>query len=426
MMLLEEIKYSEFDSGLEIVDITSDFDLLLHVEYPILYTGKNAYGSRIIGSFLEEDEVDLTALYYIHFIIKNIDYTDFLAQRISYRDIFKLAKTAFILKKDLASLKIEKVFSIQAEYIPGDYLPHKKSLHPRKGHKSSLTYKLSLGGGIADDFHAFPKDLIDVQGAFTDVLSQTFSDLPDLSLQVGVYQNVYTEGSFQLNFEVKVEPDKADLFFNKATLSDYQNHIIDYIINSLSTEATELYSNESIPPIFQTLLDKANSIYSALNISVDANNLQESIKHTIHNTANNIIKACNAIGTNYDTLTFNCIVENGENGFIASITPQSKDELINAVDNIDDILTPEDDTVTDEEPQNYKVLIYSLNTKTRNGTGIFVAENGDTFEPKISITGSEPLSGTRFTKSLDKDTIIDVLAIGTTKNGKLKRLLISF
>ena len=331
-MLLNEIKYVSFESGIELVEIASDFEMLLHVEYPVLYVGKNAYGSRIIGSFVEEDEDDLTALYYIHFIIKDIDYSDFLAERTSYRDIFALAKTAFILKKDLASNQTEKVYLIKADNIPKDYLPHNNSLYPKKRaiaikrKESSLSYKISLKGGIADSHHALSNDLLGIQSACTALLFDTINELPNLNLNVNIYQLAHTEGSFQLNFEVDIKQRTNDLFFRDEAFADYQNSIIEYIVNSLHNEAVELYSTQTSPPIFQELIEKAKLLYSELGVNVESLNLHESIKDSIYNTASNIVKASDSIGTNYDSLNFICVTGNDNTEVIAEVTSQSKNE----------------------------------------------------------------------------------------------------
>jgi len=425
-MLINEIKHDSLDSGLEFAEIVSDFEMLLHVEYPILYVGKNIYGSRIIGSFLEEDEDDLTILHYVHFIIKNIDYSDFKAGRISYRDIFEVAKTAFLLKKDLASAETQSISLINADTIPTDYYPHKKSFYPKKKKASSLSYKISLEGGIADEYHALSKDLLEIQSACSDILFETINKLPDLDLEVSIYQSAHTEGSVQMNFEVNIVPNKNDLFFHDSPFAAYQNYIIEYIIKNLSVEAVELYSTESTPPLFQSLVDKAKKVYTDLGIGVDNENLQQIIKECVHHTASNIVKASSSIGISYDSLSFTSVTSESVTELIAEVTDSSKAELMQTVSIIDNLLIENDDSITDEEPKDYKVYIYNLNTKTRNGTGIIVAENGDVSEPRISIIGSEPLEETKFTESIYTRRVIDVRAIGTTKNGRVKRLIIEF
>lgn len=425
-MLINEIKHDSLDSGLEFAEIVSDFDMLLHVEYPILCVGKNIYGSRVIGSFIEEDEEDLTVLHYVHFIIKNIDYSDFIAGRISYRDIFEVAKTAFILKKDLASAETQNVFLINAENIPNDYFPHKKSFYPKKKQASSLSYKISLEGGLADSYHALSKDLLEIQAACSDMLFDTINKLPDLDLEVSIFQSAHTEGSVQMNFEVNIVPNKHDLFFHKSPFAAYQNYIIEYIIKNLHTEAVELYSTETIPPLFQNLVNKATQVYTDLGIRVDNENLQQIIKECVHHTASSIVKASSSIGISYDSLSFTSVISENSTELIAEVTDLSKAELMQTVSVIDNLLVENDDSITDEEPKDYKVYIYNLNTKTRNGTGIIVAENGDVSEPRISISGLEPLEETKFTESLYTHRIIDVKAIGTMKNGRVRRLVIEF
>ncbi|MBT2558872.1 hypothetical protein J7E24_13835 [Hymenobacter sp. ISL-91] len=431
-MLINKIQTEKNVLAPDFSIIETDYELLISDEYPVLYVGRNQYGSWIIGSFLEEDEDDLTVLYYIHFIVKNIDYLDFISKRRSYRDIFEISKNAFIVKKDLISLTVSDIFSVNADDIPSQYKPHRKSYYPGKRKSSSSSYKITLKGGIADAHHALTKDLLNIQSAVVDVFSNTIESLPNLGLTTEIFQFADTEGSFQLNFEVSVDASNAkskDLFFREGLFSVFQNDLIEYIVKYLPEEVNDVYSVQEPGGNFRKLCDSAKALYSKLGKAIEDEELFESLKSSIHSALNDILKASESVGKNYDSIEFISIEENGDGGqLIGYVTKDNKSELMDTAKIIDHLEQEEesDDTVADDEHQIYNIYIHNLNTETRKGAGTVMFEDGNAARVKVSISGSDVLEETKYTESLYAHKFIKVSAIGIRKKGFLKKLEIDF
>lgn len=427
-MLVEEMSVTQTNLSNDLAVIESNYRLLVSNEYPILYTGKNPYNSWVVGSFLEEDDDDLTVLYYIHFVLRDIDYLDFISKRRSYKDIFTLSKLAFILQKDLRTLDIQKIYILDANEIPDDYLPHNNSYYPGTRKSHSLNYTVTLNGGAADSHHVPSQDSLIVQQAVADLLAESLNALPNLDVKAEIFQLAPTEGSFRLNFEVNVGISKInsnDLFFSKSLFSNYQNDLIEYAIRYLPTEVAAVYAGATLPEHFSALVQKTRELYNSLAVQIDEQELINAIKDSVYKAIDNIVKASSSMGSGYNSMEFIATSENiEENESIGSITLESKVGLLDTVDLIERMSLQNDEVEVDASPQPYKVYIYSLNAETRNGTGILVSEDGKVGRPRLSIAGKEPLEKTKFTQSLHDHQIIDVLATGTRTKGKLVRLII--
>ncbi len=390
--------------------------------------GKNAYGSWIVGSFLEEDEDDLTVLYYIHFLLKNSDYLAFVSGRISYRDIFILSRDAYVLKRDLATLDVQAVFFVKAYDITEDYWPHEKSNYPAKRKSSSLIYTVSVQGGTANSHVVLSKNSLEIQRAVSELLEYSLTNLPNLGITADVFQSVPTEGSFRFAFEVDVDVAKAkdkDFFFRKELFGAYQNDLIEYTLKYLPAEVAQLYSTEEAPEYFAELVESAKSLYQKLGKQIEDEKLLVAVKEGVQITANSLVEAASSVGDAYDSIEFLGMSQDGNSSeLIGAVTTQSKADLEGAVLLIDTLTQVDEEIVTDDSARQYKVYIYSLNAETRKGTGILIHEDGTVFKPKLSISGVFPLEETKFTESIYTHKIINVSAVGTYKKGKLIRLVI--
>lgn len=436
-MLVNEIEILRSGLDDDVSIVTSDYRVLFSYEYPMLYTGKNAYGAWVIGSFLEEDEDDLTIIYYISFVLKKYDYLDFISRRRSYRDIFQLYKTAYILKCDLATQKPYEIYLVDAQKIEQDYWPHEQSYYPSsKGSSSapaersssSLSYSVKLSGGLADAHLTLLGDSIQVQQAVDALLGESIYNLPNLAVTAEVFQSVSTEGSFKFNFEVNIKTDASrggDLFLKEELFGVYQNDLIEYAIKYLPSEVNTVFYGDVIPSHFASLVEKTKAIYKSLGKVVEDQDLIHGLKECVHNAAGNIVTASKGIGSTYESIEFITIpsgIDNDES--IGIVTADSRQALDSAVKFIDKLSEEIDDSEIDNEAKVYKIRIYNLNTESRKGSGFIILEDGTVFKPKITISGNSPLEETKYTQSIYKKNIIDVMAIGTRKGGRLIKLLI--
>jgi len=429
-MLINEIEAISVGLSNDAAIIATDYRVLSKTnEYPVLYTGINDYNSRIIGSFIEEDDDDWTVLYYIHFILKPADYISFTSNRITYRDIFQLANRAYIVKRDFASLSVQGITLVDASKISGEYWPHAKSYFPQIRKTPSLNYSVSLTGGIADNHQAFLADSITIQQAVYDFLEESIDNLPNLAVSTEILELAPANGSFKFFFSVNIKFDdkkQQDIFYRENLFSLYQNELIEYSIKHLPTEVSQVYYGNETPQYFAELLKSAKDLYTKLGQTIEESELITSLKESIQNIAHNLVKASKSLGPNYSALEFNTVSgelsQDTHTESLGSITADSRAGLTGAVDFIVSIASRKPQPVTEEESHKYKIRLYNLNTESRKGSAILVEENGNVLKFKITIAGNFPLEETKFTQSLYKKNIIDVLAKATRFGDKITRL----
>jgi hypothetical protein len=429
-MLINEIQAISVGLSNDAAIIASEYRVLAETnEYPMLYTGINAYNSRIVGSFIEEDEDDWTVLYYIHFVLKTVDYTAFSSGRITYREIFQLATRAYIVQRDFASFEVQNIVLVDASHIGEEYWPHPKSHFPRIKKAPSLNYSISLNGGLADKHQALLSDSIAIQQAVSNFLEESIDSLPNLAVTAEILELAPAEGSFKFFFSVNIRLDdkrKQDIFYRDNLFGAYQNELIEYAIKYLPSEVSQVYYGNEVPQHFSALIKSAKDLYAQIGQSVDEGDLLSSLKETVQNIAENLVNASKSIGTNYNSIDFNITPgdESAPVESLGSITESSRPGITSAVDFITTIANTKPQPVTDSESQKYSIRLYNLNKASRRGGAVIVKEDGTTLKFKTIISGSFPLEETKFTQSLHSNVIIDVLARATRIGDKLTRLII--
>lgn len=97
----------EIDQGYSIESdlsqITDNYEILHFDEFPILFTGTNEYGNKIVGSFVEEDE-DIFR-YFIK-IVNDRVYINFFNGEIPYLDLLNSTKDVFVVDKDINNIVV--------------------------------------------------------------------------------------------------------------------------------------------------------------------------------------------------------------------------------------------------------------------------------------------------------------------------------
>jgi len=101
--------------------IIANYEVFHFDEYPILFSGTNSYGNKIIGSIMYENDEEQT-LRYIHLMVSDILFQKFITQKISYQKLILSCTNVFIIDKDIND-KLITGYQIEAEDIPNEYLP---------------------------------------------------------------------------------------------------------------------------------------------------------------------------------------------------------------------------------------------------------------------------------------------------------------
>lgn len=134
--------------------------ILLFDVVPILYTGKNKYGTYVVGKSVDEDEQKGIERYF-HLVLTNADYRRFNAGFVSYLDLLKEAERIFVIDKKTRSRRGKpKVGIVKFSDIPKEYLPTEYSFFPKALHEPSIrglhpdkyrAQMVNICSGIADE-----------------------------------------------------------------------------------------------------------------------------------------------------------------------------------------------------------------------------------------------------------------------------------
>lgn len=107
--------------------ITGNYLELLADENPILYTGTNKYGNRILGIIVEESDENFSIRYF-HVIIEDKAYYRFTNKLITLRELIEKTNNIFVL--DYKTEQIQETYLVPIDEIPGEYLPLSDSYCP--------------------------------------------------------------------------------------------------------------------------------------------------------------------------------------------------------------------------------------------------------------------------------------------------------
>ena len=145
--------------------IWAEYEVLHFDQIPILYTGVNRYGNRVIGSSVDEDYQHATERYF-HILISNDEYAAFRRREVTYRDLITTVKAIFVIDKSFSG-ENAAIYLLDHSDIPADYLPSGDSYCP----------------GVEADGAEAEKYLIRLNGRWT---------LEDLSTFPRLYSQIYS------------------------------------------------------------------------------------------------------------------------------------------------------------------------------------------------------------------------------------------
>lgn len=103
------------------IEITKDFKSLLYYDGPILYTGFNDSGQRILASWCDIDE-DRKIETHLCIYITEDEYDSFIHKNVSYRQLINAAKDIYLVTKNLGFQTLSTT-KIKIEDIPKESLP---------------------------------------------------------------------------------------------------------------------------------------------------------------------------------------------------------------------------------------------------------------------------------------------------------------
>jgi hypothetical protein len=414
---------SQYNVKTSLPVITDNYTIIHFDEFPILFSGTNKYGNKLLGSLSYEDD-DLFRYFVI--ILDDKQYSDFINKRKSYLDLIKLNQEVFIVDKDINNVELS-IYQLPIIEIPEEYLPHPNSFIPEQKTSRSLNFGFGLKGKLADLHKAIVSDVNTVNQKIYDYLQESLETLGYLSLSPFIYSQPSITGSYRLNFDIEFKQSKQlDIFqINQDKIGEFVNGYLNYIAYSLPVESDDfLNTSPEESKGFQTLKENLIEIYNSVNIQ-PASTITDKLIENINNSANKLSEVTEYLKTSqsFNSIELGNYNENGDFATIGYLDKEYKASVTSKLLIEESLLLGDNEVLSDETPQSYRVLVYQLNRFTGKGCARLYYHDEDYYNVRLHIErGDQELTNSVFTKSLDEDKVVDVNGIAIKVNGIYKRL----
>lgn len=405
--------------------IVDNYKVLHYDEFPILFSGTNKFGNKLIGSFsYEDDENDLFR--YLILLVDDKQFSNFFNKKCSYRDLINSNKDLFIIDKDINN-NVSSTYYVPVENIPTEYLPYPSSFIPeQKSTCNSLNFAFSLKGKLADIHKAIVSDVNSVNQRIYNYLEEVLEALNGLSLQPIIYSQPSQFGSYRLNFDIEFNAnEQASLFpINQEKVGEFINDYLTYVTYTLPNEDDNFLQNDSKnSQAFLAIKESYESVFTESNFILSSSST-EILIDSINNSANKLSEVTEFLKLN-DSFNSIELGNYDDKGVISTIGYLVEDYRESVLSKLLPIEEPTDtDIVTsDDTANNYRILVYKLNKYTGKGLAklYYDGENFHKIRLNVELNGKE-LSNSPFTKSMDEDKVVDVQGIAVKINGDYKKL----
>ncbi len=420
MFLIEENIVVNTDVPL----IASNYRILLGDEdIPILFTGTNRYATRIIGSSVDENYKEGVERYF-HVLVDKTEYLLFQSRKVTYYELLKRANPIWVVDK-LIKEGTHRIAQLSFADIPNGYMPAQDTLCPITAFEPTYKYSTSLIGGLADANHAIPEDVSDTQNSIADAINSALNTLKRL---VGIDHETYLEpataSSFRINYEVRLKSFPA-LFHSETEYLQYLNDFLGYCFDDLPADSNQL-ANLRIEGLekFNSLMDKLYDLSSLGTPAVDTKDeIRDSLIQDLTTTSRALQTAARVVGKNYKSLAVMNVSANEEHP-LGVINAEYQKDLKEAVSILNESTLVKKIEISDEGLKDYTVHIFEFNKNTGTGWGYLRDPEDETNQSTVRIavtTGYQPISPSKYTRSLDQNQFIKVRGI-LKKTGKADKL----
>lgn len=421
-----KVNANRYFQNKNLVLIDSDYEDLAYHDFPILFTGKNTSKDRIVGSFVERSEIIET---HLHSLVDAKTFSQFENQIITYLEL--LQKAQFLWQVQYNEQNEASPYFINYSDIPSEYLPSADARCPSLDiKKTSLEIETSLEKGRVDQ-NVIPPE---VSNPITKYWADFFRDLfkldalKEASAEILLHakkSQLQAEGSVKINYQINLteKHEQTSAFFDLAKYTAFAELYIKYCLNHLMNDAPILAKKQYADlPQFSELVE------SYKEASIKPPGKKESYEESL---AKNLLRATRKLGSIGDHLGSDV----GE--IQVSSLFQSTSQSLGVFDgqvatefeaSLEEVEKIESHSVmVDSEPTLYQdVQIYDLNTNSRKGRALLPKVGKIVPKPRITISGDEGLERTKYTASLHRDEVIEVLGVGTKVDGILKKLEIVY
>lgn len=402
--------------------IVSDYRELLSDGEPLVYTGKNVYGSHILGSLLYRD-INAREAFYLHVLVPSGRYLEYVYKKITYRDIIESVNDLYIIHQKHRD-QTEQVYSVLLNMLPLGVLPTEQSYYPIDDIEYGPRFQFKFTGLQADEHKAIPSVVSDVVKngeKLLELSANVISDYCDYTLHPYCVHS--DAASYTVTFSFDIQKKRPDLFNTDITVREVISEILGYCINNLPYEYEAVLSGDSSACTkFHELRDR---IKRSLMIKENIEQLEQKVRETTEKSAELISTIGLGVGNGYSTLT---ISNEGEySNILGLFNEDTAKQYSDVAAQIDHILEP---VTEDESYKSFKLLVYSLNVDSRKGKALVdKAEDPDSFwRSGFIVEGERELTNSPFSHSLDQVQKIEVNARARVKekSGKITYLYIDY
>lgn len=409
----------------ELPVIRSNYKILHFDEFPILFTGTNDYGNKILASLSYEDTESDTFRYF-YLIVTESDYIKFIKRQLSYRGLFTNTKKVFILDKDINE-NVIRSYHVPLNEIPDDYLPLENVYCPNPEVVTGTELQVSLKGKLADMHEALATQVVIIQKNIAQFLTTALDNIRIKNLTTKIVLIPATASSYGINFRIKF--DSQDIFFNEhieSQLNSFVTNYVYYSLTHLNSEAKNLKENNVEDTNFPILENYLNGVYELFAQKSD-DKLRERLLNNILKAPFELEKITDQLGQGFDYVEVKSINSHANE---TSLIGLINDDFSTKLNIVTDIIESSENVDVDELYKTYSIHVYHLNINSRKGNAHIRNLDQDMNEvldsPKIIIEGESGLDNSLFTKSMHEGTWIEVTAKSKKINGRYKTLTIAF
>ncbi len=404
----------------DLYHIDSEYTSLINDgDYDILYSGLNKYGVQVLGSILKEDE-DSGVVQYIHVLLKERQYVDFLNRDTSLLKILSDNKFFFIIDKQYPQGTITANL-VQLDDIPIELRPLEDSLCPAMAYRPSFLYSASMKGGGADTHSVPPEDTNEVNGVFSAFFKKAIEWTSDLGLYPVVYNEGLRAGSFKISFRIELVPSNQTswLAVDPERVKEVLPEFFKYALNeAVKNDFTDLQPGTVKSDAFVEINEKIGKLYTDAELASGVS--QWSIGQSLRDG----LSAFKDI--EFDRVFSRVEISSEHESGLS--TPLG---IVDApyVEHVERIPPPDDGRVpevaiTDIVPQDYVIQVYDFNSETGKGSGYVFSEADSINKMSFSAKGMKSYDNTLLTFSMDQKKQIPIRGLATKVNGRIKKMTI--
>lgn len=412
--------------------IETDYEEFLFHDVPLLFSGRNHFQDRIVGSYVETQGNEQI---YLHSIVGEKTYSRFENQLLAYRDLLSQAKFIFLVK--VGSANDISVYWINYAEIPADYLPSETAMCPAPSHKkANIEIEARLVGGLADGHLVKPKTFGDFATNGEKWLGGLFTLPPFRRLIPNVFltarnEQVLNWGSVKLNYHLELKEKQPTFFFDPHKYAEFIETYVAYCLHSLEKDAPFLAKNEIAElATFNTLLESYLEYFS--QTAKREKEVRRFIMHLLK-SAKLLGKFTEVVESDATSIEFSSLSEGGEVNDEINTIKQSLGVFDSSFATEMESSLIEVEAISGhamkkaEDLEVFQIQIYDLNTNTRKGHATLAPdEEKKSARPVISISGEDGLDHTKYSASLHESKFIYVRAYATQDEKTIRKLDIEY